>query len=299
MPPGALSTIAALAALASVLACASEAPPTPSQAERKVPAAPAAELAPAAAAAPKTAVAPPEPTPSAVDPVPVPRPKVDLEITAADGVTVYADHYALSESDGRHQPMILLFHQAGWNASEYDAIAPRLGALGFHVVAPDQRSGGTRGGRDNRTVKAHGKSTDFLHAYPDLVATLAWAKRQHKGKLIVWGSSYSAALVFKLAAEHPDDIQAVLSFSPGEYIGKQGTVAGWAADVHAPLFATSAPGKEVAATAAIAAAAQSSTKVHHKAAHGVHGSSILRDDRNKSGAAAVWTAVEAFLAQVR
>jgi len=296
-----LPNAVALVVLASALACASEPAPTADKTE----AAPVAnaERKPRLGPAPResiaaTAKALPAPA-TVVKPAAVPLPKAEVQIAAADGVTVYADHYPLSEPPSSLSPMILLFHQAGWNASEYNAIAPRLNALGFHVVAPDQRSGGTRGGRSNRTVKALGDSTDFLQAYPDLVATLAWAKQHHKGKLIVWGSSYSAALVFKLAAEHPADIQAVLSFSPGEYIGREGTVAGWAAGVDAPLFATSAPGREVAATAAISAAARSGTKVHHKAAHGVHGSSILREDRNKKGAAPVWEAVEGFLAQVR
>lgn len=220
-----------------------------------------------------------------------------VTLEAPDGTKVFADHYAL-ESD-KPGPIILLFHQAGWNAGEYDPIAPRLQSMGFNVLATDQRSGGTRNDRDNRTVSALGKSTSYLEAYPDLETALAWAKSNGHAEIIIWGSSYSAALVFRLAAEHGADISAVLSFSPGEYMGTEGMVAGWAKKVDRPLFVTSAPGDEVAAAKTIVDASPSETKEQFVPADGVHGSSILRGDANAAGASAAWVEVEKFLARVR
>ena len=168
-------------------------------------------------------------------------------------------------------------------------------ALGFEVLATDQRSGGERDGAHNRTVDAHGQSTSYLEAYPDLEAALAWAKGRPGGSVIAWGSSYSSALVFKLAAEHGAELSAILSFSPGEYMGDESTVAGWAANVDVPVFVTSAPGDEVDAAKAILGAAKSSSKRQFVPEHGVHGSSILRADKNPDGHTQAWTEVEAFL----
>ena len=86
-----------------------------------------------------------------------------IELKAADGLTVAADVYWTTPDD-TSRPIIVAYHQAGWNAGEYADIAPRLVELGFNVIAPDQRSGGEREGRDNRTVKAHGSSTSFSTA---------------------------------------------------------------------------------------------------------------------------------------
>lgn len=262
------------------LAC--DAPPEP-----KEPKAPESS-----ARKPKQQRATPEPeAPPQAEPTPAER--VAIEIETADGGVVHADRYALRDGDDR--PVVLLFHQAGWNAGEYEPIAPRLQKLGFHALATDQRSGGTRDDRDNRTVAARGKSTGYAEAYADLEAALAWAKKEHRGPVIVWGSSYSAALVFKLASEHAEEVLAVLAFSPGEYIAEKGSVAGWAKGVKQPVFVTSAPGKEVGAAKAILAASPSETKVQHEPKKGVHGSSILRTDKNAGGTDPAWAAVESFL----
>lgn len=190
--------------------------------------------------------------------------------------------------------MVLLFHQAGSNAAEYDVIAPRLQSLGFDALAIDQRSGGRRFGRDNQTVAKRGKSTGFTAAYPDLEAALAWASERGHPKVLAWGSSYTAALVFRLAADHGDSLTAVLSFSPGEYLGREGLVAGWAGRTELPFFITSNRGKEAVAAKALADALPKPATLHVPA-RAVHGSSMLRPDRNAAGHEAIWAEVERFL----
>ncbi len=226
---------------------------------------------------------------------PKPLPAEDIELEAADGTVVHGVHYPLSTDPAR--PLVLLFHQAGSNGAEYEPIAPRLQKLGYAALAIDQRSGGKNFGRDNRTVQAKGNSTGFADAYPDLQAAVSWGQAQGYTQMIAWGSSYSAALMFRLASEHGKQLTAALSFSPGEYLGKEGTVAGWAADVSIPIFITSAPGKEVAAAKALADAVGASAE-HHVPEHGVHGSSALHEGRNPKGEAAMWKAVETFLTRV-
>ena len=222
-----------------------------------------------------------------------PRP---LTLRASDGVSVYAWHYPAA---GKTLPAILLFHQAGSNHAEYATIAPRLAALGYHSVAIDQRSGGRMWGQSNRTADKFGKDVDYAAALPDLEAALVWPPLQGlHPRSIVWGSSYSAALVFLLAAKHPSAVAAVMAFSPGEYLGDNHSVKDAAAKVQAPVFITCAQdSEEIAAARAIAGAVPGSSAVQFVPKRGgVHGSSTLRRDRNPRGAEENWQAVEKFLA---
>jgi len=96
----------------------------------------------------------------------------------------------------------MLFHQAGSNAAEYSPIVPKLVALGFDTLAVDSRSGGRMFDRNNRTVMALGRAQPFDAAYADLEAALTWSRQAGYPGAVAWGSSYTAALVFRLAAEH-------------------------------------------------------------------------------------------------
>ena len=141
-----------------------------------------------------------------------------IVLTAADGVKVFG---VLSRAPGAHPPVILAFHQAGSNHAEYASLAPRLNAAGFTVLAIDQRSGGNMFGGTNQTVAGLGRSTSYDAALPDLVAALAWGKAAAGGApVIVWGSSYSAALVFLLAAQNAGVVSGVLLFRPGNTSGE-------------------------------------------------------------------------------
>ena len=121
-----------------------------------------------------------------------------LTLSAADGVKVYGEVWRAA---GARPPLIVAFHQAGSSSAEYAPIAPRLVAAGFTVLAIDQRSGDGAFGGTNRTAAALGREAGYDEALPDLEAALAWAKADAKGApVVVWGSSYSAALVFVLAA---------------------------------------------------------------------------------------------------
>ncbi len=194
--------------------------------------------------------------------------------------------------------IVLLFHQAGSSKYEYDSIGPRLAARGFTALAIDQRAGGTLFG-DNSTVHMLGGSQPYLEAEKDLQGALNWALTKHL-PVIVWGSSYSSALVFLLAAENPGKVQGLLAFSPGEYLGTPDKVRRAAAQVRVPIFVTSAKDAgEIAAAKAIIDAAPAAIKVRYvPPTAGVHGSSTLIPDRNSRGAEENWHAVEAFLDRV-
>jgi alpha-beta hydrolase superfamily lysophospholipase len=224
----------------------------------------------------------------------------EVMFQAADGVNVHADLHATGDKSA---PIVLLFHQAGSNArAEYDPIVPRLLESGYNVLAIDQRSGGTRLGGVNRTASAFdGGSPSYCDAYPDLEAALAFViANGFEGPRVVWGSSYSAALVIRLAAEHPDDVNAVLAFSPasGDPMGacKPGP---FLENLRTPILALR-PASEME-NPRVRAQLETFQELGHAtyvAENGVHGSSMLNPERVEGGVEETWTAVEQFLAQV-
>jgi dienelactone hydrolase len=119
----------------------------------------------------------------------------------------------------------------------------------------------------------------------DLEAALQWAKSSgHTGPILVWGSSYSAAPVFLLAAEHRDEIKAIVAFSPGEYLRGATTVRKEAAQVSIPIFVTSAKDpEEIAVAKSILDAAHSPDKTQFVPQFaGVHGSSTSEKTRTQT-----------------
>lgn len=136
--------------------------------------------------------------------------------TTADGVTVIGQRY-----DGglpTSAPLALLFHQAGSSGrGEYAPLVAWLNGLGVRVVAWDLRSGGDLHGVPNRTADglAEGTPTAFCDGTADLAAALDWAVGQGGAeRVLLVGSSFSAALVVRLAADRPDAVLGVLAFSP-------------------------------------------------------------------------------------
>ena len=220
-----------------------------------------------------------------------------VTLTAADGVKVFGTVWRAARS---RPPVIVAFHQAGSSIAEYEPLAPRLVAAGFTVLAIDQRSGDGAFGGSNRTAAALGREARYDEALPDLEAALAWGRAEAKGApVVVWGSSYSAALVFLLVAAHPGEATALVAFSPGEYLGRQGAVREAAARVRVPVYIDQASsGDEIAASAAILKAVPGADKQQLVSkAKAAHGSSTLRADTNPAGSEAHWQSVLKFLSR--
>lgn len=221
-----------------------------------------------------------------------------VSFEAADGLTVFAEFYPTSED--KSSPLVILYHQAKASGrAEYASIVPRLNQEGFHALAVDQRSGGTYFEGTNRTVEKNGnQEVGYCEAYPDLEAALAWAEAEgYDGPRFVWGSSYSAALVFQLGANHPKEITGVLGFSPAS----GPPLAECLPEPHLENLSVPAlafrPEKEMEYESV-----QDQAKVflaagvpYHEAKGGVHGSSMLDPARSKGDTEAVWTTVLAFL----
>ena len=218
-----------------------------------------------------------------------------VQLTATDGVTVFGE---VRRAAGTKPPIVVAFHQAESSSAEYAPIAPRLARAGFTVLAIDQRSGDGAFGGTNRTAAGLGREATYEDALPDLEAALAWAKANaHGAPVVVWGSSYSAALVFLLAASHPGDVAGVVAFSPGEYLVNKTAVRDAARKVEVPVYIDQArDAGEVAQSAAILQAVKSTDKQQLQSqSTSTHGSSTLRADANPAGAEPHWTAVLKFL----
>jgi len=222
-----------------------------------------------------------------------------VTLKSADGVQVRADVY---EIEDKKAPVILLFHQAGFSRGEYRETAPLLNDLGYNCIAIDQRSGKGVNGVINETfidASAKGLSTKYPDAFPDLKATLKFAMRKYpSNKIIVWGSSYSASLVFVLAQKYLDKISAVIAFSPGEYFKFKGKeIKKYAQKVKCPVFITSAK-KEHGSWKGIYESIPEGKKLFFlPESDGVHGSRALWKS-NKSNKE-YWNALKVFLSKIK
>ncbi len=224
----------------------------------------------------------------------VPPEPESIELVAADGMTVPGTYRRAADP----KALILLFHQRGSSRAEFFEIGPRLAANGYSNLAIDQRGGGDKWKVPNEPAEQWGETDSHFEALPDLEAALAWGSRQGP-PLLLWGSSYTAALVFPLAADNQLLVRAVLAFSPGEYLeGHAVTRAAAALDV--PVFISSATTlNEVGYAQAVFDAVGSKDKEYFLPEAGSeHGSLALIRSENPDGYEEVWGAVLAFLRRV-
>ncbi|HEX5715195.1 MAG TPA: alpha/beta fold hydrolase [Thermoanaerobaculia bacterium] len=221
----------------------------------------------------------------------------EVQLKTSDRLTVYGDLYETDSAAPR--PLIVLVHQGDGNArGEYAPIIPRLLSEGFDVLAIDSRLGGGMFEAVNRTVDRNPiRDWKYCDAYPDLVAALDHAKGR---KVVVWGSSYSATLALRLAAERPGDVAAVLAFSPasGPAMGDCQPVP-YAARVKVPVLVVR-PKKELDEPLR-----RDDFEAFKKQGHetwvadpGAHGSSTLVSDRTGGDVSATWSVVLGFLRKI-
>lgn len=217
-----------------------------------------------------------------------------VTLQASDGLTVSADIYTASTA--ADATWIVLAHQAGASRGEYRTIAPRLNKLGYNAIALDQRSGRAFAGVTNKTAalaKNKKKSRSYLAARPDIEAGIAWARQQTSGPVILWGSSYSAALALLMSGESPNLVDGVVSHAPGEY-SRGKSIRKVAVNISAPVLITSAAHEKKKWRRIFAAIPGDRKTGFAPNKGGRHGSSALIPSRNKSSAA-YWTVVETYL----
>jgi len=145
-------------------------------------------------------------------------------------------------------PWLVLCHQARWSRGEYRETMPWFADLGYNCIAVDLRSGGEVNGVVNEThqrAAEKGLGTTYVDAQQDMEAAIEYVRRQFKAQQVVLvGSSYSAALALVVAAQHPEQVDGVIAFSPGEYFVRLGKpenfIARHLAAVRCPVLITCA-----------------------------------------------------------
>lgn len=156
---------------------------------------------------------------------------------------------------------------------------------------------------DNQTfakAKKAKKGVHFPDAEQDMVAALKWVKANHaQGKVILWGSSYSAALSLRIAGEHVDLVDGAMAFSPGEYFNRFGKSGDWIATsarkIADPVFITSARNEAPAWKTIFESIPVESRTGFLPKTTGNHGSRALWAEFSDNKA--YWVAVKSFLQQ--
>lgn len=229
--------------------------------------------------------------------------RTEINFYTPDSIQIIGDLYQADKAGA----VILLFHQGGSNArGEYGPIIPRLLDMGYNILATDQRSGGQYYGQYNRTLAGvadhtYGEPYTYCDAYNNLEGALNYILSEgFTGPKILWGSSYSAALVIQMGSKRPDDIAGVLAFSPASGDPMEGcNPFPYLETIAVPLLIVSPPSEmnregtkrqfELAA------------KYGHKTftpEHGVHGSSMLVESRVGHDVSKTWEVVSKFLSTI-
>jgi len=220
-----------------------------------------------------------------------------VEFNSLDSLKISAHLYQIDDSS----PVILLCHQARFNKFEYAGIADRLNKMGFNCLAIDQRSGGPIGNRQNQTylrARKLDKSVDYLDAEPDIRASILYLSNRFNSKVILWGSSYSSTLALYLAADM-NEVSAVLSFSPGNYMAdKKGSLVDVLKDFEKPMFLTSSKSEAKGVSQLLNEHELTKDQIQFiPEGNGHHGSRALWI--NQIGGEEYWLAVGLFLKQVK
>ncbi len=217
--------------------------------------------------------------------------KETITFPSKDGLTITADVYRV---DGK--PIsILLCHQAGFSRGEYKDTALQLNALGYSVMAIDQRSGNAANAIINETAKlAKSKNlpTAYLDARQDIEAAIdyVYANNGNRSILLV-GSSYSASLSLLIGNTNAK-VKTVAAFSPGEYF-KGMDIQGTIKDISKPVFVT-ASNSETPALTTLVSKINGKYVYHYKPQEkGIHGSRALWN--TTEGSDGYWSAFKAFL----
>lgn len=212
-----------------------------------------------------------------------------------DSILIYGEAY--KQKNFPAATTIYLFHQAGSNGlGEYgDYIIPKLFGLGYNVVTIDQRSGGsTAHGGTNRTVEKPGDTTkwDYCNVYPDIEGAVEFGTSQGFKNPILIGSSYSGALVLKLALDRSYKIKGVIAFSPARGPAVQQCEMneqllkniGVPVIVYKPEREMANPGSKEHMTMFV-----NQGKTFRVIPGGVHGASMLVPSRSQANIDSLWT----------
>ena len=232
----------------------------------------------------------------------------EVSFESLDGLEITADLYFT----GKESPTVVMFHQSVSSRGEFRNIAPQIQKEGFNCLAVDLRWGKKDFWEKvpNETAKQYGtyeivENYDNSEAYQlnkvwpviwkaseDMQATLEYlVAEEYSGPKLVMGSSFSAMLAFKLAAESKE-VDGVLAFSPGEYHPTNDSLlADWSQQVSVPVYLSA--GKDEMEMVKEVADYLAHTKVGMHQSTGRHGASVLISEGGD------WLPLLAFLEQFK
>ena len=227
----------------------------------------------------------------------------EISFYTPDSIQIFGDLYEWN----KEAPIILLFHQGGSNArAEYGPIIPRLLEKEFNILATDQRMGGQYYGNYNRTLvhvsdHLYSNPYGFCDAYNNLESALEYIQNSgFTGEIILWGSSYSATLAIQLAHKNQDAVNRVLAFSPAGGAPMKDCVADpYLEGLAVPLLVLRPP-NEMQSESVQKQFDLVKEKGHqaYAALNGVHGSSMLVEERVGADVSETWKVVFDFLEEV-
>lgn len=227
----------------------------------------------------------------------------EISFYTPDSVKIFGDLYELD----KNEKTILLFHQGGSNArGEYAPIIPVLIEKGYNILAIDQRVGGQYYGNYNRTLSniptnSFGDGYGYCDAYNNLESALNFMiDSGFSGDKIIWGSSYSASLAIQLANNRQSDIDGVLAFSPASGGSMKDCLPNvYFETLKIPLIILRPPNEMENENSKLQF--DLADKYNHQTyvpKNGVHGSSMLVEERVGSEVDDTWTVVLSFLEKI-
>jgi dienelactone hydrolase len=221
----------------------------------------------------------------------------EVSFSSSEGVTLFGDLAIHPESD----KILLLFHQGRSNVrAEFEYTLPKLYQMGYSILAMDIRNGGELYGSVNRTIANSAMESAYCDAESDISSSLDHLlSLDLKKKIILTGSSFSATMSIRVAADHQKDIAGVIAFSPSSGGPMKDCLPDEAiADLKKPLLVVR-PEREMEIES-VADQLQLVKKNGHQtfvAPNGVHGSSLLVPYRVGKDVSENWLAIHNFLDQ--
>ncbi len=128
-----------------------------------------------------------------------------VKFKTADGWTIVGDLFTPA---GHSKGAVMLLHQRGGQASDWEPLSRALQRAGITALAIDQRGAG-------RSTEGPGPTGDQApwETGGDIAAAIAYLKG--KGAIGLAGASYGANNALIYAAAHPEQVRGVALFSPG------------------------------------------------------------------------------------
>lgn len=129
----------------------------------------------------------------------------EVRLKTTDGWTIIGDRY---DPKGKAKGAVVLLHQRGSSATDWQPLCEGLQQAGFVALAIDQRGAG----RSTQGPGPTGSDAPWPTS-PDIAAALESVKTV--GPVGLAGASYGANNALIYAAAHPTQVKAVALFSPG------------------------------------------------------------------------------------